>query len=72
MNTAWLMEMFTPLVREWERKKERLAAMTFTLNYNKYIMLVIRYNLKITVLMFVVYSYISFYDKWNVFLVGLF
>ena len=72
MNTARLMEMFTPLVREWERKKERLAAMTFTLNYNKYIMLVIRYNLKITVLMFVVYSYISFYDKWNVFLVGLF
>jgi len=72
VNTAWLMEMFTPLVREWERKTERLAAMTFTLNYNKYIMLVIRYNLKITVLMFVVYSYISFYDKWNVFLVGLF
>jgi len=46
--------------------------MTFTLSHIKYIMLVNRYNLKITVLMFVVYSYISFYDKWNIFLVGLF
>jgi|TARA_B110000971_G_C20021676_1_gene506658 hypothetical protein len=26
------MEMFAPLVREWERKKERSAAMTFTLH----------------------------------------
>jgi len=32
VNTARLMEMFTPLVREWERKKERSAAMTFTLH----------------------------------------
>jgi len=46
--------------------------MTFTPSYNRYIMLINRYNLKITVLMFVVYSYISFYDKWNIFLVGLF
>jgi len=39
--------------------------MTFTPSYNRYIMLIIRYNLKITILMFVVYSYISFFDKWN-------
>jgi len=39
VNTARLMEMFAPLVREWERKKVRSAAMTFTLIYYRYSML---------------------------------